>query len=80
VIGTAQRLMSRGVYRLRPNQRGRIVFQLFGNGYRVGPPPNRVKLELQERDPNYLRTSNGRFSVRVSRLRVELPTRDRRPR
>jgi predicted esterase len=80
VLGPVQRLMSRGVYRLRPNQRGRITFQLFGNAYRVGPPPNRVKLELLGRDPNYLRTSNKRFSVRVSRLRVELPTRDRRPR
>ena len=75
VRGRSQRLVSRGVYRLRPNQRGRIAFQLFGNGYRFGPPPNRVKLELVGSDPNFLRRSNGRFSVRVSRLRVELPTR-----
>jgi hypothetical protein len=75
VLGPVQRLVSRGVYRLRPNQRGRITFQLFGNGWRFGPPPNRVKLELLGRDPNYLRTSNNRFSVRVSRVRVALPTR-----
>lgn len=75
VLGRRQRLVSRGVYRLRPNQRGRITFQLFGNGYRFGPPPNRVKLELVGSDPNFLRTSNGRFSVRLSRLRVDLPTR-----
>jgi fermentation-respiration switch protein FrsA (DUF1100 family) len=69
-----QTLISRGVYRLTDDQQGRIVFQLFGNGwlYRRG---HSVKLELLGNDPDFVRTSNNRFTVRVSRLRVELPTR-----
>ena len=74
-----QRLVSRGVYRLRGAQKGRVAFRLFGNGYRFGRG-HRAKLELVGRDPDYLRTANGRFSVRVTRLSVRLPTRARRPR
>jgi fermentation-respiration switch protein FrsA (DUF1100 family) len=69
-----QTLISRGVYRLRDDQRGRIVFQLFGNGWRF-EGGHRVKLELLGNDPGYLRTSNFDFTVRASKLRVELPTR-----
>ena len=66
-----QTLVSRGVYRLRDNQRGEIVFQLFGNGWRFARG-HTAKLELLGRDPNFLRPSNFRFSVRVSKLtRVE---------
>jgi predicted acyl esterase len=71
-----QRLISRGVYRLRDNQRGRVSFQLNGNGWRFARG-HRVKLELLGRDPNAYRTSNNRFAVRVSRLIAELPTRER---
>jgi predicted acyl esterase len=67
-----QTLVTRGVYRLRDNQRGRIRFQLFGNGWRFRTS-HTARLELVGRDPNFLRTSNFRFSVRVSRLRVDLP-------
>jgi X-Pro dipeptidyl-peptidase (S15 family) len=69
-----QLLVSRAVYRLRDNQRGRVVFQLFGNGWRFGKG-HTAKLELLGRDPNYLRTSNFRFSARLERTRVELPGR-----
>ncbi len=69
-----QTLVSRGVYRLRDNQRGRILFQLFGNGWRFAKG-HTAKLELLGRDPNFLRTSNFRFSVRLSRTRVDLPGR-----
>jgi predicted acyl esterase len=69
-----QTLISRGVYRLTDDQRGRIVFQLFGNGWRYRRG-HVVKLELLGNDPDFVRTSNNRFSVRVSSLRVELPTR-----
>jgi predicted acyl esterase len=71
-----QLLVSRGVYRLMPAQRGTITFQLFGNGYRVSRG-HTLKLEVLGRDPGFLRPSNGKFSVRVSRLTVELPTRER---
>jgi predicted acyl esterase len=69
-----QLLVSRGVYRLRDNQRGRIVFQLFGNGWKFAKGHS-AKLELLGSDPNYLRTSNFKFSVRLARTSVELPGR-----
>jgi fermentation-respiration switch protein FrsA (DUF1100 family) len=69
-----QVLVSRGVYRLRDNQRGRLLFQLFGNGWRFAKR-HTAKLELLGNDPNFLRTSNFRFSVRLSKLRVLLPGR-----
>ena len=69
-----QVLVSRGVYRLRDNQRGRIVFQLFGNGWAF-KRGHVAKLELLGRDPQFLRTSNLRFSVRFKRTSVELPGR-----
>lgn len=68
-----QRLISRGVYRLEDGQRGEVVFQLFGNGWRFRRG-HTVKLELTGSDPDFLRPSNFRFAARVSRLRVELPT------
>jgi fermentation-respiration switch protein FrsA (DUF1100 family) len=71
-----QTLVSRGVYRLRDNQRGRILFQLFGNGWRFRRG-HVAKLELLGRDPNYLRTSNFPFSVTVSHVRMDLPGRRR---
>ena len=69
-----QTLVSRGVYRLRDNQRGEILFQLFGNGWKFARG-HTAKLELLGRDPNFLRTSNFRFSVRLERTRVSLPGR-----
>jgi predicted acyl esterase len=69
-----QTLVSRGVYRLRDDQRGRILFQLFGNGWRFARG-HTAKLELLGNDPNFLRTSNFDFSARLSKLRVQLPGR-----
>ena len=69
-----QTLVSRGVYRLRDNQSGEILFQLFGNGWRFRRG-HVARLELVGRDPLFLRTSNFRFSVRVSGIRVLLPGR-----
>jgi fermentation-respiration switch protein FrsA (DUF1100 family) len=69
-----QLLVSRGVYRLRDNQRGRLLFQLFGNGWRFARG-HTAKVELLGNDPNFLRTSNFKFSARVSQARVDLPGR-----
>ena len=69
-----QMLVSRGVYRLRDDQRGNLLFQLFGNGWRFAPG-HVAKLELVGNDPNFLRTSNFDFSVSFSRTRVDLPGR-----
>jgi fermentation-respiration switch protein FrsA (DUF1100 family) len=75
VAGGQQRLVSRGVYRLTDNQKGKVTFQLFGNGYRF-EPGHVVKLELLGRDPGFLRPSNFKFKVKVSKVTVELPTRE----
>jgi hypothetical protein len=67
-----QRLIDRGVYSLRDNQSGRIVFQLHGNGYRFAQG-HRVALQLLGRDSPYYQASNGTFTVEVSNLSVTLP-------
>jgi hypothetical protein len=69
-----QTLVSRGVYRLRDNQQGSLLFQLFGNGWRFRRG-HVAKLELLGRDPSFLRTSNFKFSVRIWNARVQLPGR-----
>ena len=71
-----QLLVSRGVYRLRDNQRGPIVFQLFGNGWRFAKG-HIAKLELLGRDPNFLRTSNFQVLRASHATRVSLPAGDR---
>jgi pimeloyl-ACP methyl ester carboxylesterase len=71
-----QRLISRGVYRLRDDQTGTAVFQLWGNGYRF-ERGHTIKLELVGRSPSFMRVSNDRFRVRIARLRVELPLHER---
>jgi hypothetical protein len=69
-----QVLVSRGVYRLRDNQSGRLLFQLFGNGWRFARG-HTAKLELLGSDSQYLRTSNFKFRVSLSQTRVDLPGR-----
>jgi hypothetical protein len=72
-----QRLISRGAYRLRDGQSGRIVLQLHGNGWCFAPG-HRPKLELLGKDEPFLRPSNSAFTVRVSDVGVALPTAERR--
>jgi fermentation-respiration switch protein FrsA (DUF1100 family) len=70
-------LVSRGAYRLRSKDSGKtITFQLHGNGWRfaAGHMP---QLELLGRDAPYLRPSNSPFTVDVSSVTVELPTREK---
>lgn len=71
-----QRLVDFGVYRLTPDQQGRIVFQLHGNGYRFAKG-SQIKLELRGRTPNLYRPSNDSFSVRLRDISLEIPTRDK---
>jgi predicted acyl esterase len=73
-----ERLITRGQYRLLDNQKGKIAFQLNGNGYKLAKG-HTVQLELLGQDPNYLRQSNGKFTVTVSKLSLSLPTRERAP-
>jgi predicted acyl esterase len=67
-----QRLVDRGVYSLKNDQSGRIVFQLHGNGYHFGEG-HTVALQLLGRDSPYYQASNSAFSVQVSDLSVTLP-------
>jgi fermentation-respiration switch protein FrsA (DUF1100 family) len=71
-----QTLIARGAYRLLDDQKGDIVFQLHGNGWRFAPG-HKPKLELLGRDAGYLRPSNGSFTVKVTNGSVELPTVER---
>jgi X-Pro dipeptidyl-peptidase (S15 family) len=74
--GGRQVLASRGVYRLRDDEKGTVTFQLHGGGYRF-PAGHTPKLELLGRDAPTLRASNGNFTVKVSRLAVSLPVAER---
>ena len=71
-----QVLVARGIYRLRDGQKGKVTFQLFGNGWRF-KRGHTVKLELLGSDPTFMRASNFEFSVKVSHLTVSLPTHER---
>ncbi|MFL5827494.1 MAG: alpha/beta fold hydrolase [Thermoleophilaceae bacterium] len=76
VKGGQQLLVDRGVVRLDPNQRGRLRFQLHGTDHRFARGST-VKLELLGRDANYYQASTLPFSVKVSNVSAELPTRER---
>ena len=71
-------LVTRGQYRLKDNQKGKITFQLNGNAYKFAKG-HTLQLELLGQDPNYLRKSNGTFRISVSKLTVSVPTRERKP-
>jgi hypothetical protein len=73
VRGSKQRLVARSVYRLKPNQKGNIRFELHPQGMDI-PKGSRLKLQLLGRDAQYARGSNGKFTVRVTRPRLTLPT------
>ena len=49
-----------------------------GEGYKLARG-HVVQLELLGQDPDYIRKSNGKFSVTVSKVTVSLPTRERKP-
>jgi hypothetical protein len=71
-----QRLVDFGVYRLTPNQKGTVIFQLQGNGYKFAKGST-IKLELRGRTPNLYRPSNKSFRVSLSNIALEIPTRDK---
>ena len=71
----SQRLVTRGAYRLRTDQRGTIAFQLHGNAYRFAPG-HRVLLELGARDAPYYRPPDTSFTIRLRSASLTLPTRE----
>ena len=70
-----QRLVTRGVYRLRDDQTGRWRFRLDGNGWRFDAG-HRIVVELLGRDAPAYRPSPGAFSATLRDVRVVLPVRD----
>jgi pimeloyl-ACP methyl ester carboxylesterase len=73
VAGGRQRLVTRGVYRLRDGQTGKLTFKLHPGAWRFAKG-SRFKLELLGRDAPYAQASRGAFDVRVRRLALALPT------
>jgi predicted acyl esterase len=73
-----QSLVARGIYRLRPNQRGRITFQLEANAYEFAAG-HTVRLELVGDSFPTFRDSNGTFTVTVRDATLALPTRGGSP-
>jgi dienelactone hydrolase len=74
VFGGEQRLVDRGVYSLKPNQSGRIRFQLHGNGWRFKRGHEAV-LQLLGRDAPYYQAGKPQdpVSVTVSKVTIDLP-------
>jgi predicted acyl esterase len=70
-----EKLVARGLYRINGNApNGKQTFQLHPGAwtFTAGHVP---KLELLGQDSPYARTSNGTFSIQVSKLNLSLPTR-----
>jgi len=73
--GSRQRLVTRGVLRLRPNERGTVTADLNGAGWRFRPGA-RIVVALLGRDAPFLRRDPGRArTVSVSRVQLTLPVR-----
>ena len=72
--GGMERLVTRAAYRVTKSERGRIHVPVGLSVYRFARG-HAIRLEVLGRDPAYLRPSNGRFSVRLSRLSLTLPVR-----
>ncbi|MDX1511922.1 MAG: CocE/NonD family hydrolase C-terminal non-catalytic domain-containing protein, partial [Nitriliruptorales bacterium] len=66
------RLITRGTYRLEPNQSGEIVFQLQGNAYTF-EAGRTILLELAPSDAPTFRQPDRPFVVEVTDLSIELP-------
>jgi predicted acyl esterase len=71
-----QRLVTRGVYRLRDDERGRFRFRLDGNGWRFDQG-HRVVVELLGRDEPAYGASPGAFSATLTGVQARLPLRER---
>jgi hypothetical protein len=67
-----ERMIDYGTFRVRPDQKGRIEFQLSGNVYRFAPGLT-ARVELTARnEPFFL--ADDPFSVRFSKVAVRIPT------
>lgn len=74
-----QILVMKGIYRLEPNQKGKITFQLNGNNWKLDKG-HHLKLEILGRDFDSWRPSNNtKFSFDISDLTLTIPTAEANP-
>jgi predicted acyl esterase len=71
-----QRLITRGVYRLVDNQKGKFTFTLDGNGWKFAKG-HRIVVELLGRDAPTYAASPTSFSATLTGVKVTLPVRDK---
>jgi hypothetical protein len=69
-------LITRGAYRLTPNQTGHVTFQLFGGGWRF-EPGHTARLEIAGADVPFLKPAEAPFTARISDVHIALPTYER---
>lgn len=70
-----QTLVTKGIYRLDPNQSGEVTMQLNGSAWTFGPG-HHARLEILGRDDNsWRRSNNDDYTVDVSNMTLTLPTR-----
>ena len=69
-----QLLITRGVYRLAPGQKGHFAFTLDGNGWKFAKG-HRIVVELLGRDSPTYGASPEAFTATLSKLKVRLPLR-----
>jgi fermentation-respiration switch protein FrsA (DUF1100 family) len=74
--GGKQRLITRGVYRLKDDEKGKFTFTLDGNGWKFARG-HRIVVELLGRDAPTYGASPTAFSATLTDVRVRLPVRDK---
>jgi hypothetical protein len=72
--GGKQRLITRGAYRLKDNEKGRFTFTLDGNGWKF-VRGHRVVVELLGRDSPTYGASPTPWKATLTDVRVKLPVR-----
>jgi fermentation-respiration switch protein FrsA (DUF1100 family) len=71
-----QLLITRGVYRLKDDQKGRFTFTLDGNGWKFAKR-HRIVVELLGRDSPTYGASPTTFSATLTNVKVALPVREK---
>jgi fermentation-respiration switch protein FrsA (DUF1100 family) len=71
-----QRLITRGVYRFKDDEKGSFTFTLDGNGWKFARG-HRIVVELLGRDSPTYGASPAKFSAVLSGVKVKLPVRDK---
>jgi hypothetical protein len=72
-----QLLITRGVYRIKDNEKGSFKFTLDGNGWKFAKK-HRIVVELLGRDAPTYGKSPTPFSATLTKVKVALPLREKR--